>query len=146
MLTISSYTFFRFNSVTQSCLTLCNPMDCSTPGLPVHHQLPEFTQTCPLSQWCHPTISFCAVPFSSYLQFSQASGSFPMSQFFTSGGQNIGVSDSASVLPVNILDWFPLGWTVWISLQSKGISSVFSNTNSSKASILWCSAFFIVQL
>ena len=114
------------------------PCPSPTPGV--------YSNSCPLSQWCHPTISFCAVPFSSYLQFSQASGSFSMSQFFTSGGQNIGVSDSASVLPVNILDWFPLGWTVWISLQSKGISSVFSNTNSSKASILLCSASFIVQL
>ena len=71
--------------------------------------------------------------------------SFPMSHFFASGGQSIGVSASASVLPVNIQDWFPLGWTGWISLQSKGLSRVFFNI-SSKASILWCSAFFIVQL
>ena len=83
---------------------------------------------CSLSQWCHPTISSSVVPFSSCLQYFPASGSFPMSQFSASGGQSIGVSASTSVLPVNIQDWFPLGWTGWISLKSKGLSRVFSNT------------------
>ena len=81
----------------------------------------------PLSWWCHPTISSSVVPFSC-LQSFPASGSFQMSQFFVSGGQSIGVSASASVLPMNIQDWFPLGWTDWISLQSKGLWRVFSNT------------------
>ena len=84
----------------------------------------------PLSWWCHPTISFSVVPFSSSLQSFPAAGSFPMSQFFTSGGQSIGVS--ASVLPMNIQDWFPLGWTGLIFLQSKGLSRVFSNTTVQK--------------
>ena len=114
------------SSVAQSCLTLCNPMDCSMPGFPVQHQLPEFTHSCPLSQWCHPTISSSVIPFSSCLQSFPASGSFQMSQFFASGGQSIGASASASVLPINIQDWFPLGFTGWISLQSKGLSSIFS--------------------
>ena len=87
-------------------------MDCSMPGLPVHHQYPEFTQTL-LSRWCHPAISPSVVPFSSHLKSFPASGSFPRSQFFASGGQSIGVSASASVLPMNIQDWFPLGWTGW---------------------------------
>ena len=82
----------------------------------------------PLSRWCHPTISSFVVPFSSCPQSFPASGSFPKSQFFASGGQSIGVSASASVLPVNIQDWFPLEWTGWISFQSKGLSRVFSNT------------------
>ena len=82
----------------------------------------------PSSQWCHPTIPASVVPFSSCLQSCLASGSFQMSQFFTSGGQRIGVSASASVLPINIQDWFPLGWTSWTSLQSKGLSRVFSST------------------
>ena len=166
-------------------------MNYSTPGLPVHHQLPESTQThvhwvgdtiqlshlnnyffsklmyifssvqfshsvvsdslwshepqhakppcpsptsgiysnpCPSSQGCHPTISFSVVPFSSHLQSFPASGSFQMSQLFASGGQSIGVSASASVLPMNIQDWSPVGWTGWISLLSKGLSRVFSNT------------------
>ena len=87
-----------------------------------------YSNSCPLSQWCHPPISSCVVPFSSHLQSFPASGSFQMSQFFASGGQSIGVSASASVLPMNIQNWFPLGWTGWISLQSKGFSRVFSNT------------------
>ena len=90
------------------------------------------SNSCPLSQWCHPTISSSVIPFSSCLQFFPASGSFQMSQFFTSGDQSIGVSVSASVLPMNIQDWFPLGWTGWISLQSKGHSRVFSNTTVQK--------------
>ena len=82
----------------------------------------------PSSQWCHPTISFSVIPFSSCLQSFPASGSFPMSQFFHSGVQRVGASALASVLPMNIQNWFPLGWTGWISLQSKGLSRVFSNT------------------
>ena len=84
------------------------------------------SNSCSLSQWCHPTISSSVIPFSFCLQSFPVSGSFPMSQFFTSGDQSIGVS--ASVLPMNIQDWFPLGWTDWISLQSKGLLRVFANT------------------
>ena len=119
-------------SVAQSCPTLCNPMDCSTPGIPVLHHLPELAQTRVHREWCHPTISPSVVPFSSRLQSFPASGSFQMSQFFTSGGQSSGVSASASVLPMNIQDWYPLGWTSWIFLQSKGLSRVFSNTTVQK--------------
>ena len=91
-----------------------------------------YSNSCPVSQWCHQTISFSVVPFSSCLQSFPASGSFPMSQFFASGGQSIGVSASASTLPMNIQDWVPLGWTCCISLQSKGLSRVFSNTTVQK--------------
>ena len=95
----------QFTSVSQSCLTLCEPMNCSTPGLPVHHQLPESTLTqCPSSQWCHPTISSFVVLFSACHQSFPASGSFPMSQLFASGGQSVGVSASISVLPMNTQD------------------------------------------
>ena len=90
------------------------------------------SNSCPLSRWCHPTISSSVVPFSSCLQSFPASGSFPMSQFFTSGGQSTAASASASVLPMNIQNWSPLGWTGWISLQSKGLSRVFSNTTVQK--------------
>ena len=86
-----------------------------------------YPSSCPLSQWCHPAISSSVIPFSSHPQSLPASGSFPMSQLFASGGQNIGVLASASVLPVNTQDWSPLEWTGWISLQSKGFSRVFSN-------------------
>ena len=136
----------QFISVTQSCLILCNPMNRSTQGLPVHHQLLHTAQTnsCPSSWWCHPTISFFAIPFSC-LQSFPASGYFPVSLFFSSGGQSIGVSASASALPMNIQDWFPLGMTGLISLQSSGLSRVFSNTTVQKASILQCSVFFMVQ-
>ena len=90
-------------SVAQSCLTLCNPMDCSTPGFPVLHHLPEFAQnSCPLSWCCHPTISSSVIPFSFHLQSFPSSGSFQVSQVLASGGQNIGVTASASVLPMNI--------------------------------------------
>ena len=92
--------------------------------------------SCPLSWWCHPTISSSVVPFSSRLQSFPASGSFPMSQFFASCGQSIGVSASASVFPMNIQDWFPLGWTGWISFQSKGPLRVFSNTTVQKHQFL----------
>ena len=87
---------------------------------------------CPLSQWCHPIISSSVIPFSSYNQSFPALGSFPMSQFFTSRGQSIRATASASALQMNIQDWFPLGWTGWISLQSKGFSRVFSNTTFQK--------------
>ena len=86
------------------------------------------SNSCSLSQWCHPTISSSVIPFFSWLQPFPASGSFLMSQLFASGGQSIGVSASASVLSMNIRDWSPLGWTSWISLLSKGLSRVFSNT------------------
>ena len=104
-----------------------------------------YSNLCPSSRWCHPTISSSAIHFSSCLQSFPASGSFPMSQFFTSGSQSIGVSASASVLPINIQDWSPLGLTGWISLLSKGLSSLLQHHNS-KASILCLSAFFMVQL
>ena len=121
------------SSVAQSCSTLHDPMDCSLPSFPVHHQLPELTQThCPSCRWCYPTTSSSVIPVSSCLQSFPASGSFQMSPFFTSGGQSIGVSALASVLPMNIQDWFPLRWTGWISLQSKGLSRVFSNTTVQK--------------
>ena len=125
---------------------------CLWPHVLQHDRLPcassipgAYSNSCPLSWWCHPTISSSVIPFSSSLQLFPASGSFQMSQFFASGGQSIGVSASTSVLPINIQDWFPLGWTSWISLQSKGLSKVSSNTTVQKP-ILRCSAFFIVQL
>ena len=96
------------------------PCPSPTPG--------AYSNSCPLRQWCHPTISSSVVAFSSCLQSFPESGSFQMIWFFQSGGQSIGVSASASVLPVNTQDWFPLEWTGWISLQSKGLSRVFSNT------------------
>ena len=120
-------------------------MDCSMPGSPVH-QLPEFTQT--HVHWVGDAIQTSVVPFSSHLPSLPASGSFPMSWFFASGGQNIGVSvsASASALPMNIQDWFPWGWIGWISLQSKGTLKSLLQHQSSKASILQRSAFFMVQL
>ena len=101
------------------------------------------SNSCLLSPWCHPTISSSVIPFSPCLLSFPATGSFQMSQFFASGGQSIGAPASASVLLMNIQGWFPLGWTGWISLQSKGLSEV--SNQSSKASVLLCSAFFIVQ-
>ena len=115
-------------------------MECSTPGLPIHHQSWSLTNSCPLSQWCHPTILSSVVPFSSCLKSFPASGSFWMSQLFTSGGQSNGVSVSLSVLPMNSQDWSPLGWTGWISLQSRTLKSLLQHHNSK------ASAFFIVQL
>ena len=100
------------------------PPSITTPGV--------YSNSCPLSRWCHPTISSSVVPFSSCLQFFPASRSFPTSRFFESGGQSIGVSASTSVLPLNIQDWSPVGWTGLISLQSKGLSRVFSNTTVQK--------------
>ena len=196
---VSNIYHYQFSSVTQSCLTLCEPMNWSTPGLPVDHQLPESTQThvccvsdtikqshplsspsppalnlsqhqfssvyfshsvmsdslqshdlqharppCPsptpgvhsnshpLSQWCHPAISSSVIPFSSCPQSLPASGSFPMSQLFTWDGQSNEVSALASFHSKNIQDWSPLEWTSWISLQSMGLSRVFSNTTVQK--------------
>ena len=113
------------------------PCPSPTPG--------TYSNSCPSSWWCHPTISSSVIPFSSRLQSLPTSGSFQMSQCFTSGGHSIGVSTSASVLLMNIQDWFPLGLTGWISLQSKGLSSLLQQNNS-KASILQHLAFFLVQL
>ena len=139
----------QFNSVQFSCSVKSDSLwphglqharpPCPSPTPGVH------PDPCPLSRWCHPIISSSVVPFSSCFQSFPASGSFPMSQLYASCGQSTGVSASASVLPMNIQDWFPLGWTGWISLQSKGLFKRLQNHNS-KASILQCSAFSIVQL
>ena len=122
----------QFDSVAQSCLTLRphglqhTRLCCPSPTLRA------CSNSCPLSWWCHPTISSSVIPFSTHLQSFPESGSFPMNQFFTSGGQSIGVSASASVLPMNIQDWFPLGLIGLISLQPKGLSRVFTNTTVQK--------------
>ena len=113
------------------------PCPSPTPG--------AYSNSSPLSQWCYPTISSSVIPFFSCFQSFPASRSFPRSQFFASGGQNIGVFTSASVLPNNIQDWFPLRWIGLISLQSKGLWS-FIQHHCLKASVLQCSAFFMVQL
>ena len=119
---------------------LCNPMNhqprplCPSPTPRVH------PNSCPLSRWCHPSISSSVVPFSSCPQSFPASESFPMSQLFPSGGQSIGISALTSVLPMNTQDWSPLEWTGWISVQSKGLSRVFSNTTVQKHQ------FFCTQL
>ena len=133
----------HFNSVTQSCLTLCNPMDCSTPRLPVHPWLSELADSFPLSWWCHPTISSSVIS-SSCLQSFPASVSSPVSQFFTSGGQkywsfsfSISPSDEHSGLISFRIDWFCL-------LAIQGTLKSLLQHHSSKASILWCSASFIV--
>ena len=120
------------SSVQFSCSVVSNSLrphelqharpSCPSPTLRV------YSNPCPLSQWCHPAISSSVVPFSSYPQSLPESESFPMIQLFAWGGQSIGVSASASVLPMNIQDWSPLGWTGWIFLQPKGLSRVFSNT------------------
>ena len=112
--------FGQYSSVTQLCMTLCNP--CSMPSFPVHYQLPELSNSCPSSQWCHPTILSSVVPFSSHLQSFPASGSFPMSQLFASGGQSIGASVSASVFPKYIQDWFR---TDWLDLLTEGLFFFF---------------------
>ena len=112
------------------------PCPSPTPGV--------YPNSCPLSRWCHPTISSSVISFSSCPQSFPASGSFQISELFASGGQSIRVSASTSVLPMNTQDWSPLGWTGWISLQSKGLSSLLQH-HSSKASTLWRSAFFLVQ-
>ena len=122
----------QFSSVTQSCLTL-PPHGLQHTRPPCPSPSPRvYSYSCPLSQWCHPTISSSVIPFSSHLQSFPASGSFQMSHFFASGDQSTRVSASTSVLPMNIQDWFSLGWTGWISLQSKGLSRVFSNATGQK--------------
>ena len=133
-----------WNSVQFSCSVVSDSLQphepqharppCPSPTPGVHPNL------CPLSRWCHPTISSSVIPFSSCSQSLPASGSFQMSQLFSSGGQSIGVSASTSVLPVNTPDWSLLGWTGWIFLQSKGLSRVFSNTTVQKHQ------FFFTQL
>ena len=127
---------FTFTSVQFSCSVMSDSLQ--QHGLQ-HSRLlcPSPTSgaclnSCPSSRWCHPTISSSVIPFFSHLQSFPASGSFPMSQFFASGGQSIRVSASTSVLPMNTQDWSPLGWTGWISLQSRGLSRVFSNTTVQK--------------
>ena len=137
-------------SVVSDSLQPCElqPFRLSCPSLSVG----VCSNSCPLSQWCHPTISSSVVPFSSCLQSFPASGSFPMSQLFPSGGQSIGASASASVLPINIQGWFPLGWTGLISLQPRGLSSVFSNTTVQKHQFfgaqpsLWSNSYIHTQL
>ena len=128
-------------SVTHSCLTLCNSMDCSMPGFPVLHPLPELDQT--HVHWVgnaiQPSHPLLIVSFSSCLQSLPASVSFLMSRLLASGGQSIGASALASVLPMDIQDWFPLGLTDLISLESKGLSRVLSNT------IIWKHQFFSAQ-
>ena len=114
----------QFSSVAQSCPTLCDPMNHIRPPCP--SPTPGvYPNSWPSSQWCHPAISSSVIPLSSCPQSLPASGSFPMSQLLTWGGQSIGVLASASVLPMNTQDWSLLGWTDWISLQSKGLSRVF---------------------
>ena len=126
----------QFSSVTQQCLTLCDPMDCSMPGFPRPLPTPKIcSNSCASSQWCHSTISSSAVPFSSCLQSFPASGSFQMSQLFTSGG----ASASASVLPLNFQGWFSLALTGLISLLSKGLSRLLSSTT------VWKHQFFSAQ-
>ena len=123
-----------------SCQSGCSVMsDSLRPHELQHTRLPclsptlgIYSNSCPLNWWHHPTISSFVIPFSSHLQSFPASGSFQMSQFFASDGLSIGVSATASVPPMNIQDWLPLGWTAWISLQSKGLSRVFSNTTVQK--------------
>ena len=129
---VRKYFLYQFSSVTQLCPTLCDPTDCSMPGFPVHHQLLELAQNhvhrvSEAIQPSHPLSS----PSPPAFNLSQHQGLFK-SQFFASGGQSIGVSASASVLPMNIQDWFPLRLIGWISLQSKGLSRVFSNTTVQK--------------
>ena len=128
-LNIMNQKLYRCSSVHFSCSVVSNslwPHGLQHARLPCPSPTPgACSNSCPSSRWCHPTISSSVVPFPSCLQSFPASGSFPMSQFFTSGGQSIGISASASVLPMNIQDWFALGLTGWISLLSKGLSRVF---------------------
>ena len=137
----ASKTFPFFSSVQFSHSVVSDslwPHELQHPRPPCPSQTPGvYPNSSPLSRWCHPTISSSVVPFSSCLQSCPTSGSFQMSQLFTSGGQNIGVSASKSVLPMNTQDWFPLRWTGWISLQAKGLSRVFSNTRVQKHQFFW---------
>ena len=139
---------FRFSPVSQTVNQFGHSVSCQFSHSVISHIRPPCpsstprvcSNSCLLSQWCHPTISSSVIPFSSCLQSFPASGSFQISQYFASGGHSIGVSASASVLPMNIKDWFPLGWTGWISLLSKGLSRVLSNTTVQKHQ------FFCTQL
>ena len=148
----STSVIFKVLSVQFSCSVMSNSLELLRPHGLQHARPPclsptpgAYPNSCPLSWWCHPAISSSAIPFFSCFQSFPTSGSFPMSQLFASGGQRIGVSASASVLLMNIQDESPLGWTGWISLQSKGLSSLLQH-HSSKASILWRSAFFSPSL
>ena len=124
---------FQFSSVQSLSRVWLQPHESQHTRPPCQSQTPRvYSDSCPSSRWCHPAISFSFVPFFSCPQSLQSSGSFPMSQLFTWGGQSIGVSASASVLPMNIQEWSPSGWTGWISVQSKGLSRVFSNTTVQK--------------
>ena len=141
----TTYSSVQFShSVTSNSLW---PHGLQHARLPCPSPTPEAcSNSCSSSQWCHPTISSSVVPFSSCPQSFPASGSFPMSPFFTSGGQSIGVSASASVFPMSIQDWFSLGLTGLISLQSKGLSRLFSNTTVQKHQFFSTQLFFIVEL
>ena len=130
----------QFSSVAQSSPTLCDLIDYSKPASLTIINSQSLLKLMSSSQWCHPTISSSIIPFSSHRQSFSVSGSFPMSPLYTSGGQSIGASASASVLPMNIQDWSPLGLTGLLSLQSKELSRVFSNTPDQKHQ------FFSVQL
>ena len=131
---LGCHILIQFSSVAQSCLTLCDPMDCSMPGLPVHHQFPELTQTHvhPVGDAIQPSHPLSSPSPPAFLQSFPESGSSPMSQFFAAGGQNTGASASASVLPMNIQDLFPLRLNGLISLLSKGPSRKFSITTVQK--------------
>ena len=145
---IKSKTFLYISLVFSSVQFSCSVVSDSLRPCESQHARPPcpsptpgvYPNSCPSSQWCHPAISSSVIPFSSCLQSFPASGSFTMSQVFTWGGQSIGVSASVSVLPMNTQDQSPLGWTGWISLQSKGLSKVFPNTTVQKH------PFFSVQL
>ena len=132
-------------SVAKLCPALWDPTDCSMPGFSVLHCLRVCSNSCPLSQWCYLTISSSAAPFSFCLQSFLASGYYSMSWLFASGGQSIGASSSTTAFPMSIQGWLTLGWTGWISLQSKRLLKSLLQLHSSKASILWCSAFLMAQ-
>ena len=142
-----------FSLVQFSHSVVCNslrPHGLQHARLPCPSPTPRvYSASCPSSQWYHPTISSSVVPFSCHQSFP-ASGSFPISHFFTSSGQSIGASASVSVLPMNILDWCPSGWIEWISLQSKGLSRVFSNTTVQEHQFFllfpWCKQIFTFLL
>ena len=136
---LTHWLFHDFSRSVVSDSLRCHGLQHASPPCP--SPTPRvYPNSSPLSWWCHPTISSSLLPFSCCLQSFPASGSFSRSQFFTSGGQNIGVSASMSVLPMNTQDWSPLGWTGWISLQSKGLTKVFSNIT------IWKHQFFGTQL
>ena len=140
------FTSIQFSSVIQSCPTLSNRMNRSMPGLPVHHQLLDLPKLICIELVMPSSHLILCRPLLLLPPSLPASGSFPMNWLFAWGGQSIGVSASASILPMNTQDWSPLGWTGWISLQSKGLSRVFFQHHTSKASILQRSAFFTIQL